>query len=35
MAFSMQHWVALVVVLLVGVYIGRKTTLGAGLPVIG
>lgn len=35
MGFAMQHWVALLVVLLVGVYVGRKTSLGAGLPVIG
>lgn len=35
MNFLWQHWVAAVVLILVGVYIGRKTSLGSGLPVIG
>jgi hypothetical protein len=30
-----QHWVIFLVVLVVGIYIGRKTQLLAGVPLIG
>lgn len=30
-----QHWIALVVLAVVFFYVGRKTTLGAGIPYIG
>ena len=35
MNFLWQHWVAAVVLIAVGIYIGRKTTLLSGLPLIG
>jgi uncharacterized protein YneF (UPF0154 family) len=35
MNFAMQHWVAVILFLLVGFYIGRKTTWLNTVPVIG
>jgi hypothetical protein len=35
MNFAMQHWIALLIVAVIFFYIGRKTGLGAGLPIIG
>jgi len=35
MTFLWQHWVIVLVVLLVGFYLGRKTTLFNTVPVIG
>lgn len=35
MTFLWQHWVIVLVVLAVGLYIGRKTTWLSQVPVIG
>lgn len=35
MNFAMQHWVAVLVFLLLGFYVGRKTTWLSALPVVG
>lgn len=35
MTFVWQHWVMAIVLVAVGIYIGRKTQLLAGVPVIG
>ena len=35
MNFLWQHWLAVVVFLVIGFYIGRKTTLLNTLPIIG
>lgn len=35
MNFLWQHWVAVIVFLVIGFYVGRKTTLLSGVPVIG
>lgn len=35
MNFLWQHWVAAILLLAVGMYIGRKTTLLSGVPFIG
>lgn len=35
MNFAMQHWLAVILFLVVGFYVGRKTTLLNNVPYIG